>query len=145
MVHKFAIVFVLKTKHRVPTQADSTIDLFCPPTKPHKMKTVRHGSVPRLPPWSPLSFRSSGAAPLWVASWLSLCLPTAPFQYAFLEISMSLSFVSPQSPFAPFLTEIIFLLILWERHLLHPDHTHFPVLPCLPLDSSDYPPHTHTK
>lgn len=36
MVHKFAIVFALETKHIVPTQADPTIDLVC----------VGHYSVP---------------------------------------------------------------------------------------------------
>lgn len=49
---------------------------------------------------------------------------------------------------------IIFLLVLWEFHVIQPDHTHFPVLPCpppydspttkqQPQNSSFHYPYTH--
>jgi hypothetical protein len=31
-----------------------------------------------------------------------------------------------------FFSNIIFLLIIWKFHIVHPEHTHFPVLPGLP-------------
>lgn len=41
--------------------------------------------------------------------------------------------------FFPFF--IIFSLIIWEFHIMNPEHTHFPVLPGLPLPPTLRPPH----
>lgn len=36
---------------------------------------------------------------------------------------------------------IKFLLIISEFYIINPDHTHFPVFPCLPPNLCDLPPH----
>jgi hypothetical protein len=43
------------------------------------------------------------------------------------------------------LFNIFFLLILWEFHIIYPDHTHLPLLFCVRLDPCDPPNRKQNK